>query len=183
MGDSYANIGGLMALLGLIAVVVEVIMIFKFFEMAGYISDMRMILSDIRRQGEVPNKDIGSSPSYSGEMDLTGKEYFRVVRLDNATLFATKLGEFAGVVKLETNTPDNQYPLAVYAGGRKLGYLRRGNKKLYEWLATHGAETKVRGFVGIRSEVPQYESYRFYCFVYIDALESDKAIVKQSPNT
>jgi hypothetical protein len=141
------------------------------------------MLSDIRRQGEIPNKDIGSQPSYSGEMDLTGKEYFRVIRLDNAALFATKLGEFTGVLKLETNTPDNQYPLAVYAGGRKLGYLRRGNKKLYEWLAAHGEKATVRGFIGIRSEVPQYESYRFYCFIYIDALEPENATVKQSPNT
>ena len=128
MDDSMASAELLIGLLWFVIVIIGIVMVVKFFDIARNISDIRVMLSDIRRQGEIPNKDIGSSPSYSGEMDLTGKEYFRVIRLDNATLFATKLGEFVGLVKSETNTPDNQYPLAVYAGGRKLGYLRRGNK-------------------------------------------------------
>jgi hypothetical protein len=150
---------GIFVIIGIILLILDIWLILKFLDIANDADDIRNILIDIRRKSEFPHNDISKIPTYGNEVDQNGKEYFRIVRMNEQDNLY--IGSFNGFISLDKNSGD-RHDIAVYDDDKvKLGYVSRGNKPLCDLLTSKDNTMKIHGFIDIRSEVKYYIGY-FY---------------------
>lgn len=97
-----------------------------------------------------------------GSVDLGGfdDEPIPIKGINFCDIDDSMVGDFEGYIRIQKSNRHDPYAIGVYKGRRRIGYLPRGNKELYQRLLEEGGKADAEGYIVKR--VDEESGRKFY---------------------
>lgn len=94
-------------------------------------------------------------PSFFNEDDVpiasdesnNDEEMYDIAGINYRELDDSFLGDFTGTLMAELDNPHDKYAVAIYKDGRHIGYLPRGNRRVWSQALAHDGDMPCHGFI------------------------------------
>lgn len=98
----------------------------------------------------------------TGSVDLGGfdDEPIPIKGINFRDIDDSMIGDFEGYIRIQKSNRHDPYAIGVYKGRKRIGYLPRGNKELYQRLLEEGGKADAEGYIAKR--VDEESGRKFY---------------------
>ena len=138
--------------MGLIVLIIIAVVLFLF----------GLTRKSMERKASRASRGDVSVEAYWNGVDITDRLFeYSIAGINYRNLNDGYLGDFVGEVKMEENNQYDPKAVAVYAGGKKVGYIPRGeNIDVYDKLAGSNGTASCRGYIG--KGVDEEDGHEFF---------------------
>lgn len=84
---------------------------------------------------------------YIEREEMKGSQRFRLKGTSFYNLKRSDVGIFNGSAVAEENNQYDEYAIAIYKEGKKIGHLPTGNKEMHEYIMNHGGTVNATGYI------------------------------------
>ena len=127
----------------LLKLIIALTAFFAFLTLWAYLKDPKAFKEAMKSKKK---KNYGLTDLGNDDND-EATEVFSIKGLNFHDIDESMVGAFRGYVKIQRNNKYDRYAIGVYIDGEEVGHLPRGNKTLFNKIASKGGKVRATGFI------------------------------------